>query len=124
MAGSFSASTGSQFHSTGHVLKLRKVERLRPFETGLGEHLNACLIGLPARTCTKTLSGASLRIAACRAEVPTSGDVLRTSRALARSARDDRGFPIGRRQGPESSPDCWYRAAPRIPGRNSDQVLC
>ena len=26
-------------HSTGHVLELREVERLRPFETALGEHL-------------------------------------------------------------------------------------
>ena len=25
--------------STGHVLELREVERLRPFETALGEHL-------------------------------------------------------------------------------------
>ena len=26
-------------HSTGHVLELREVQRLRPFETALGEHL-------------------------------------------------------------------------------------
>src|SRR5262245_44039093 len=26
-------------HSTGHVLELREVERLRPFKTALGEHL-------------------------------------------------------------------------------------
>src|SRR5215469_15688700 len=29
----------SSDHSTGHVLKLRDVERLRPFEPALGEHL-------------------------------------------------------------------------------------
>src|SRR5262245_23213694 len=38
-----SAGTGS----TGHVLELREVERIRPFETAFGEHLNAHLIRSP-----------------------------------------------------------------------------
>ena len=31
--------SNSSYHSTGHVLELREVERLRPFETALREHL-------------------------------------------------------------------------------------
>jgi|SRR6516162_510521 len=31
--------SGMAMRSTGHVLKLREVERLLPFETALGEHL-------------------------------------------------------------------------------------
>ena len=36
---SFTAPERQLYHSIGHVLELREVERLRPFETALGEHL-------------------------------------------------------------------------------------
>src|SRR5215831_16225236 len=41
------AVDGAATGSTGHVLELREIERLRPFETAFGEHLNAHLIRSP-----------------------------------------------------------------------------
>jgi len=65
--------------STGHVLELREVERLRPFETALGEHLKHWIDALrviQAAERDKDHSWEALQItgehpgAALRAEVP------------------------------------------------------